>query len=106
MSGRTYALNDKSDRATGNSFLLTVAIACCVFATGMIATHWTAVRSTLKSIPTISQLSKTMRNFTYYRDCAAARAAGAAPIMRGQPGYRRALDADNDGIACEPYVEW
>jgi len=39
----------------------------------------------------------------YYRNCAAARAAGAAPLYRGQPGYRPELDADNDGIACEPY---
>ncbi|WP_346426324.1 DUF1294 domain-containing protein [Sphingorhabdus sp. YGSMI21] len=39
----------------------------------------------------------------YYPNCAAARAAGAAPIYRGQPGYRGPLDRDNDGIACEPY---
>jgi endonuclease YncB( thermonuclease family) len=39
----------------------------------------------------------------YYRNCAAARAAGVAPIYRGQPGYRPHLDGDNDGIACEPY---
>ncbi len=39
----------------------------------------------------------------YYRNCDAARAAGAAPIRRGQPGYRPALDRDNDGWACEPY---
>ncbi len=39
----------------------------------------------------------------YYRNCDAARAAGAAPILRGQPGYRPPLDRDNDGIACEPY---
>lgn len=37
----------------------------------------------------------------YYKNCDAARAAGAAPIYRGQPGYRAALDRDNDGIACE-----
>ncbi|MFG3520721.1 excalibur calcium-binding domain-containing protein [Nocardia nova] len=37
----------------------------------------------------------------YYPNCAAARAAGAAPILRGQPGYRPGLDRDNDGIACE-----
>ena len=30
-------------------------------------------------------------------------AARAAPILRGQPGYRPALDRDNDGVACEPY---
>lgn len=39
----------------------------------------------------------------YYRNCAAARAAGAAPIQAGEPGYRDELDADSDGVACEPY---
>ena len=43
---------------------------------------------------------------TYYANCAAARAAGVAPIYVGQPGYRPGLDADNDGIACEPYRNW
>jgi hypothetical protein len=37
----------------------------------------------------------------YYPNCMAARAAGAAPIHRGEPGYRPALDGDDDGIACE-----
>ena len=37
----------------------------------------------------------------YYANCTAARAAGAAPIMRGQPGYASKLDRDNDGVACE-----
>ncbi|MGW6819924.1 excalibur calcium-binding domain-containing protein [Streptomyces sp. NPDC055005] len=36
-----------------------------------------------------------------YRNCAAVRAAGAAPIRRGDPGYGRHLDRDGDGIACE-----
>jgi len=36
-----------------------------------------------------------------YRNCAEARAAGAAPIDRGQPGYAPHLDRDNDGIGCE-----
>ncbi len=37
----------------------------------------------------------------YYENCDAARAAGAAPIHRGDPGYGSHLDGDNDGIACE-----
>ncbi|MGW6448553.1 excalibur calcium-binding domain-containing protein [Lentzea sp. NPDC055074] len=37
----------------------------------------------------------------YFANCAAAKAAGAAPLYRGQPGYRSALDRDNDGVACE-----
>lgn len=39
----------------------------------------------------------------YYRTCADARSLGAGSIPRGAPGYRSALDADSDGIACEPY---
>ena len=34
-------------------------------------------------------------------NCDAARAAGAAPLHRGDPGYRSALDGDDDGVACE-----
>jgi len=37
----------------------------------------------------------------YYKNCAAARAAGAAPLRVGEPGYRSKLDGDGDGVACE-----
>jgi hypothetical protein len=37
----------------------------------------------------------------YYAGCDEARAAGAAPIYRGSPGYRPGMDGDDDGIACE-----
>lgn len=40
---------------------------------------------------------------TYYRNCNEVRAAGMAPLRRGQPGYRPEMDGDNDGVACEPY---
>ena len=39
----------------------------------------------------------------YYRNCSAAWAAGAAPLYRGQPGYRPEMDGDGDGVACEPF---
>ena len=38
---------------------------------------------------------------TYYANCTEAKAAGAAPLYRGEPGYRDKLDRDHDGIACE-----
>lgn len=37
----------------------------------------------------------------FYANCAAAKAAGAAPILEGQTGYRAGLDRDLDGVACE-----
>lgn len=38
-----------------------------------------------------------------YGNCREARAAGAAPLRRGQPGYGPHMDGDGDGVACEPY---
>lgn len=38
---------------------------------------------------------------TFYQNCAAVRAAGAAPIYAGSPGYSSKLDRDGDGVACE-----
>lgn len=40
-------------------------------------------------------------NSAYYANCSAARAAGAAPVRRGDPGYGSHLDRDNDGVGCE-----
>jgi hypothetical protein len=36
-----------------------------------------------------------------FASCADARAAGAAPIRAGKPGYSPNLDGDGDGIACD-----
>ncbi len=39
----------------------------------------------------------------HYSGCKEVRAAGKAPLYRGQPGYGEHMDGDHDGIACEPY---
>ena len=39
----------------------------------------------------------------YYRGCREVRAAGKAPLYRGEPGYRPEMDGDGDGVACELY---
>ena len=36
-----------------------------------------------------------------YANCSEAKAAGAAPLSRGEPGYSSKLDRDGDGVACE-----
>jgi hypothetical protein len=65
----------------------TGGLAALIGGFGWLATH-------LDSLPRLP---------VYYRNCDAARAAGAAPIKEGEAGYRTGLDADADGIACEPY---
>ena len=37
----------------------------------------------------------------FYANCDDAKAAGAAPMYKGDPGYRPELDRDKDGIACD-----
>lgn len=37
----------------------------------------------------------------YPKNCHDVRAAGAAPLHIGQPGYGQHLDRDGDGVACE-----
>lgn len=48
-------------------------------------------------VPLVPQVPASV----YFPNCAAARAAGAAPLYVGQPGYRSGLDRDGDGVACE-----
>ncbi|WP_246862859.1 excalibur calcium-binding domain-containing protein [Paenibacillus cellulosilyticus] len=36
-----------------------------------------------------------------YKNCTDVRAAGAAPLHKGDPGYSKKLDRDGDGVACE-----
>lgn len=67
--------------------------------------------ATLKSATTKAKRAAVARKTTasrsnaggsaYYKNCSAARAAGAAPLHRGDPGYAPKLDRDGDGIACE-----
>lgn len=42
-------------------------------------------------------------NSRAFANCSEARAAGAAPVRRGDVGYASHLDRDNDGVGCEPY---
>jgi uncharacterized protein with LGFP repeats len=61
----------------------------------------TGARVNSPIVPVVAPPPPTAPSATYYANCDAARAAGAAPIYRGEPGYRSALDRDADGVACE-----
>lgn len=41
------------------------------------------------------------KNGASFKNCSEARAAGAAPVRRGDPGYGAHLDRDEDGVGCE-----
>lgn len=53
-----------------------------------------------------SSLSRALRAVSTnsrreFANCSQARAAGAAPVQVGDPGYGRHLDRDGDGVGCE-----
>ncbi|PRZ13949.1 excalibur calcium-binding domain-containing protein [Laceyella sediminis] len=52
-----------------------------------------------KSTPNESESDQSSN--VYYANCKEARAAGAAPLYKGEPGYASKLDRDGDGVACE-----
>ena len=41
----------------------------------------------------------------FYAWCSDAHERGVYSIRRDEPGYRDELDADGDGLACEPYLD-
>lgn len=63
--------------------------------------------SAARSAPSARSQPKTGPQGAMWQTCAQARAAGAAPVHRDEPGYNPRLDGDGDGdgIACEPYCQ-
>jgi len=60
-----------------------------------------AVPQTVSSPAPVPVVPAPPAGAVYYANCTAVRAAGAAPIHRGDPGYASKLDRDGDGIGCE-----
>jgi Excalibur calcium-binding domain len=92
LSARSY--RDGRARRLLEKWAAALAVASLIFICLLLAAQFDWI-----SAGTPSQSGDTR---VYYPDCAIARAAGAAPIHIGEPGYRPELDADSDGIACEP----
>lgn len=60
----------------------------------------TAPPTTPPTTPTTPPKTTTPATVVY-KSCAEVRAAGRAPLHRGDPGYSPALDRNGDGVACE-----
>ncbi len=51
--------------------------------------------------PAVQPAPKAQPRTVSYANCSEAKAAGAAPLRQGDPGYAPRLDRDSDGVACE-----
>ncbi|MGG3890086.1 excalibur calcium-binding domain-containing protein [Metabacillus fastidiosus] len=57
--------------------------------------------SSSSSSSTNTNTTPSTSDSTSYKNCSEVKAAGAAPIYQGEPGYSKKLDRDGDGIACD-----
>lgn len=98
----TYEVTYIKDKQTANNLIKSEVTTQPVNEVVSVGTY-VAPAPAPKASPAPTQTTPTPSQNTavYYANCSAARAAGAAPIYQGQPGYRSALDRDHDGVACE-----
>lgn len=57
-------------------------------------------KTTPSPTPTPGKVRPTPSKTTFLT-CEEAKAAGALPLKRGEPGYLDQFDMDQDGVACE-----
>ncbi len=55
----------------------------------------------VKAPPVQPPVVQPQQATVFYQNCSAVRAAGAAPIYVGQPGFEAKFDRDGDGVGCE-----
>jgi len=90
----------RSKRLANGRFTLFAA----ALSVAMFSFVWSLPNHSLSTAP--RNQTRHVADTIYYSGCNEARSAGAAPIHRGQPGYRLEMDGDGDGIACEPHRTW
>lgn len=61
----------------------------------------TSAPITVTSSPDTSSPRDVPADVPVYRNCDEVRAAGAAPIYEGDPGFLAKFDRDEDGVGCE-----
>lgn len=95
---------EKAARPSGRTSKLGSAIAPAAKATERRRSRpGRARRSVVASADEVRPTRRALQSRVYFSGCNEVRAAGLAPLFRGQPGYRPEMDGDDDGIACEPH---
>ncbi|WP_431881963.1 excalibur calcium-binding domain-containing protein [Micromonospora chalcea] len=98
---RSYGTDSPSTSPTSRAEPAFVAAAPPTTAAAPSARLTTPPAPVAPSSATAKPKPKLSPSTVRYADCAAVRRAGAAPLRRGEPGYRSGLDRDGDGRACE-----
>lgn len=86
---------------TTSTVLATTTTSTTLVTTTKATAPATAAPTTVPKAPASTAAPTTAASSVYYPNCAAVKAAGKAPLHRGDPGYSSKLDRDGDGVACE-----
>lgn len=89
-----------ADKAAADKAAADKAAADAAAAAAKLAAEQAAAQQAVPQ-PPVQQAAPQAPAAAYYANCAAVKAAGAAPLYQGQPGYSTSLDRDRDGVACE-----
>ncbi len=88
-------------RLTAVALALLLFGACAADEDVVPAESTTTTADVAELLPQASTTTPTTTAGVSYANCDEVKAAGAAPLERGEPGYRAGLDRDNDGVACD-----
>lgn len=89
-----------ADKAAADKAAADKVAADAAAAAEKLAAEQAAAQQAVPQAP-VQQAAPPAPASAYYANCAAAKAAGAAPLYAGQAGYSTSLDRDRDGVACE-----
>lgn len=78
-----------------------LAVVCLAAGVGIILERQGDRYRATSTTTLLNPVAGTESTFVYFASCDDARAAGAAPLSEGDPGFRVALDRDGDGVACD-----
>ena len=97
LAGRS-AFRHKTRKRSFNQGLLGVALA-----QGIALVTVFFIMPAMMETPEERAARHAVERSVTYSGCNEVRAAGKAPLHRGEPGYRSNMDGDGDGTACEDY---
>ena len=98
-SRRSFRLRVRPERWSSKVQEIMVSIVGVVWAVAIVMIAQLGLRSF-----GFGSDSVAIRHLVAATGCGAAREVGLAPAHRGDPGYWARLDADHDGVSCEPIV--
>ncbi|WP_104173471.1 excalibur calcium-binding domain-containing protein [Arthrobacter sp. Y81] len=90
-----------ADKAAADKAASDKAAADAAAAAAKAAAEQAAAQQAVPQTPVQQAAPAPVAPAASYANCAAVKAAGAAPLYAGQPGYSTSLDRDRDGVACE-----